>query len=64
LLIIIEQKRVEKLSVDLRARRENVFKFGGLEWRNIIQREYLLWPKRDRRLLDRRSLGRRKGYVE
>jgi len=43
----------------LRERRENIFKFGSLEWRNIIQREYLLWPKRDRRLLDRRSLGRR-----
>jgi len=54
------QKTRREAERRLKERRANLFRFGSLEWRELIQREYLLWPKRDRRLLDRRSLGRRK----
>lgn len=40
-------------------RRKVLFEFGSAEWRNIIQQEYLLWPKNDRRHSDRRTVGRR-----
>ena len=34
--------------------------FGSPEWVKGIQQEYLLWPKRDRRVNDRRCEFRRK----
>ena len=43
-----------------RERRKIQFKFGSAEWRRIIQQEYLLWPKKDRRDSDRRAIARRK----
>ncbi len=50
------RREAERRSVE---RRENIFEFGSLEWRQVVQQEYLLWPKRDRRQIERRSLGRR-----
>jgi len=40
-------------------RRINNFEFSSPEWREMIQQEYLLWPKEDRRKADRRSSARR-----
>ena len=40
-------------------RRVNNFEFSSPEWREMIQQEYLLWPKEDRRKEDRRSSARR-----
>ena len=40
-------------------RRINCFEFSSPEWREMIQQEYLLWPKEDRRKADRRSSARR-----
>ncbi len=40
-------------------RRKNSFPFGSEEWIALIQQEYLLWPKHDRRHQDRRSQPRR-----
>ncbi len=40
-------------------RRTVLFEFDSVEWRIVIQQEYLLWPKNDRRDSDRRSIGRR-----
>ena len=42
-------------------RRINPFEFGSDEWREMIQKEYLLWPKQDRRIAERRSATRRQG---
>ncbi len=42
-------------------RRINPFEFGTDEWREMIQQEYLLWPKQDRRIAERRSTARRQG---
>ena len=33
--------------------------FGSSEWRQNIERQYLMWPREDRRSLDRRSAERR-----
>ena len=33
--------------------------FGSSEWRQNIERQYLMWPREDRRALDRRSVERR-----
>jgi hypothetical protein len=33
-----------------------LFSFGSNEWVERIKKDYLLWPKRDRRLDERRSL--------
>ncbi len=33
--------------------------FGSPEWCRLIEQQYLLWPKEDRRQLDRRHEGRR-----
>ena len=35
------------------------FLFGSTEWRQNIERQYLMWPRIDRRALDRRTLERR-----
>jgi hypothetical protein len=35
--------------------------FGSLEWISAIQKDYLLWPKEDRRGEDRRNNSRRQG---
>lgn len=35
------------------------FLFGSVEWRQNIQRQYVMWPRIDRRALDRRALERR-----
>jgi len=43
-------------------RREVLFEFGSEEWCQFIQQEYLLWPKKDRRNIDRRSLARRQTF--
>ncbi len=50
------RREAERRSIE---RRENIFEFGSLEWQQVVQQEYLLWPKQDRRQLERRSLGRR-----
>ncbi len=41
-------------------RRVVTYKFGSDEWIKMIQQNYLLWPKEDRRVQDRRKLPRRK----
>ena len=43
----------------LKERRINCFAFSSPEWREMIQQEYLLWPKEDRRKADRRRSARR-----
>lgn len=40
-------------------RRANPFAFNSEEWIAAVQQQYLLWPKQDRRLFDRRSSERR-----
>lgn len=40
-------------------RRINPYAFGTDEWRELIQQQYLLWPKEDRRNSERRSKSRR-----
>jgi len=35
------------------------FLFDSVEWRKNIQRQYVMWPRIDRRALDRRALERR-----
>ena len=40
-------------------RRYKSFVFGSIEWRQHIEKNYLLWPREDRRAIDRRSLERR-----
>jgi len=35
------------------------FLFGSTEWRQNIEKQYLMWPRMDRRSLDRRALERR-----
>jgi len=47
----------------LSERRIILFAFGSDEWCRMIRREYLLWPKKDRRDEEgRRSLKRRKVF--
>lgn len=41
-------------------RRLVTFEFGSDEWVEMIKQNYLLWPKEDRRVQDRRQLARRK----
>jgi hypothetical protein len=41
-------------------RRVVTYEFGSDEWIEMIQQNYLLWPKQDRRVQDRRKLPRRK----
>ncbi len=36
-------------------RRTVLFPFGSVEWVEKIQKDYLLWPKQDRRIDDRRN---------
>ena len=40
-------------------RRNNVFAFNSAEWLAMMQQQYVLWPKQDRRRLDRRAAERR-----
>ncbi|MCF6203032.1 MAG: hypothetical protein L3J59_05070 [Methylococcaceae bacterium] len=42
-------------------RRVITYAFGSPEWINAIQKDYLLWPKEDRRGKDRRNNSRRQG---
>ncbi len=42
-------------------RRVIVHPFGSQEWISAIQKDYLLWPKKDRRGKDRRNNSRRQG---
>ncbi len=35
------------------------FVFGSVEWQKNIERQYVMWPRTDRRALDRRALERR-----
>lgn len=42
-------------------RRVITYEFGSDEWIEMIQQSYLLWPKQDRRVKDRRENSRRKG---
>jgi len=35
------------------------FLFGSIEWQKNIERQYVMWPRTDRRALDRRALERR-----
>lgn len=54
------RKKVRRLSERRRnERRKNSFTFGSDEWIALIQQEYLLWPKQDRRHQDRRCQARR-----
>ncbi len=55
------QQTRRKAERRLKERRINSFEFGSDEWREMIQQQYLLWPKEDRRKLERRSLARRQG---
>ena len=43
----------------IKERRINPHEFGSVEWREMIQQQYFLWPKEDRRNSDRRSSSRR-----
>ncbi|MCK5663841.1 MAG: hypothetical protein KAI17_10160 [Thiotrichaceae bacterium] len=43
----------------LKERRLITYPFGSIEWLNLIQQNYLLWPKEDRRQQDRRHQNRR-----
>lgn len=40
-------------------RRTNPFAFNSAEWIAVMQEQYLLWPKQDRRIYDRRASERR-----
>jgi len=40
-------------------RRTNPFAFNSAEWIAFVQQQYVLWPKQDRRVLDRRRAERR-----
>ena len=53
------QKTRRKSERRSKERRINNFEFSSPEWREMIQQEYLLWPKEDRRKADRRSSARR-----
>jgi hypothetical protein len=53
------QKARRKSERRSKERRINNFEFSSPEWREMIQQEYLLWPKEDRRKADRRSSARR-----
>jgi len=35
------------------------FLFGSTEWRQNIEKQYLMWPRMDRRALERRNISRR-----
>ena len=43
----------------LKNRRINPYPFGSAEWVNMIQQEYLLWPRLNRRSDERRAQSRR-----
>lgn len=53
------QKIRRSLERRLLERRIIPFPFGSTEWVTLIQQEYLLWPKQERRFQDRRNLLRR-----
>ncbi len=55
------QKSRRKSERRSKERREIPYPFGSAEWLRAIQKEYLLWPKEDRRHHDRRSQDRRHG---
>jgi len=59
--IMSESRKTKRRETERRLseRRIILFEFGSDEWCRIIQREYLLWPKKDRRDEDRRSSPRR-----
>lgn len=40
-------------------RRENPFAFNSAEWIAVMKDQYLLWPKRERRMAERRAADRR-----
>jgi len=53
------EKTRRKLERRSKERRIIPYEFSSPEWREMIQQEYLLWPKEDRRKADRRSSARR-----
>ncbi len=55
------QKKRRESERRLKNRRINPYAFGSAEWVNLIQQEYLLWPRQDRRSEDRRAQPRRQG---
>lgn len=55
------QKKRRRIERRLMERRSISFPFGSDEWCQLIKKNYLLWPKIDRRNLERRNLMRRKG---
>lgn len=55
------QKNRRRTERRTKERRENAHSFGSPEWIRVIQEEYLLWPKEDRRSDDRRCQSRRQG---
>ncbi|MBS3964637.1 MAG: hypothetical protein KGZ80_09120 [Methylomonas sp.] len=40
-------------------RRSNPHPFNSAEWLAVIQQQYVLWPKQDRRITERRDADRR-----
>jgi hypothetical protein len=55
------QKKRRESERRLKNRRINPYPFGSTEWVNLIQQEYLLWPRQDRRSDERRAQPRRQG---
>jgi len=55
------QKKRRESERRLKNRRINPYPFGSTEWINLIQQEYLLWPRQDRRSDERRAQPRRQG---
>jgi len=53
------EKTRRKLERRSKERRIIPYEFSSPEWREMIQQEYLLWPKEDRRKAERRSSARR-----
>lgn len=42
-------------------RRTNPHPFNSQEWLAVVQEQYVLWPKTDRRVAERRDADRRRG---
>lgn len=60
--MVAKNIRVKSRRIDERRskeRRQIHYQFGSAEWCRMIQQQYLLWPKKDRRESDRRALARR-----
>ncbi len=53
------QKGNRKSERRSKERRVIEYAFGSADWLNAIKQDYLLWPKLDRRLQDRRQKLRR-----